>query len=101
MERFRTAAGKLLDLLEVPQDRIALEVEQMAEVQVSRSASRQVLGSMTDFAFMLEAYLEGGDDLIRASLRMPGAPCGPIGMERPRDVALALLAKGHSADHLS
>lgn len=94
MERFRTAAGELLELLEVSQDRIALEVAHMAEVQVSRTASRQVLGSMTDFAFMLEAYLDGGDDLMRASLRLAGAPCGPISMERPRDVAVALLAKG-------
>lgn len=51
----------MLKLLEVSQDRIALEVARMAEIRVSRTASRQVLGSMTDFAFMLEAYLEGGD----------------------------------------
>jgi hypothetical protein len=49
---------------------------------------------MTDFAFLLEGYLEGGDDLMTASLRLAEAPCGPIGMERPRNVALALLAKG-------
>lgn len=95
LERFRTAAGEMLKLLEVSQVRIALEVSRMAETQVSRTASRQVLGSMTDFAFMLEAYLEGGDDLMTASLRLAEAPCSPIGMERPRDVALALLANDY------
>jgi hypothetical protein len=92
MERFRAATGELLSLLGVSQDRIGEEVANMAVVQVSRTASRQVLGSMTDFAFMLEAYLDGGDDLMRANLRLAEAPCGPICMERPRDVAVGLLA---------
>jgi hypothetical protein len=46
---------------------------------------------MTDFAFMLDAYLNGGEDLTTASLHLAEAPCGPIGMRSPSDVVRAFL----------
>jgi hypothetical protein len=93
MERFRAATGELLGLLGASQNSITLELAEMGDARIERTNSRQVLGSMTDFAFLLEGYLEGGDALMSASLRLAEAPCGPIGMERPRDVALELLRK--------
>lgn len=59
----------------------------------------QVLGSMTDFAWMLTADRGEGRSLIERSIQLAHAPCGPIGMRSPEDVAPALL-RGALPPHL-
>ncbi len=56
--------------------------------------TRQILGSMNDFASILETYLAHGDSLIEASLRLAKAPCSPIQMRSPNEVASELLGRG-------
>ena len=63
----------------------------MNECRVAKTNSRQVLGSMLDFANMLEVYLDGRP-LVEVALHLSEAPCSPIAMERPRDVARELFA---------
>lgn len=93
-ERHRVATGELLRRLGAPPGAIELELAAMADVRLGRTANRRVVGSMNDFAFMLEAYLRGGDELMGASLRLAGAPCSPIGMRSPDEVTVELLGGG-------
>jgi len=73
---------------------VEAEIAEMTVVQIGPTRSRQILGSMTDFEYLLDHRLEPGRTLIDAGLELTGAPCGPIGMRRPKDVALQLLASG-------
>jgi hypothetical protein len=73
---------------------VEAEIAEMTVVQIGPTRSRQILGSMTDFDNLLDHRLEPGRTLIEAGLELAAAPCGPIGMRRPRDVAIELLALG-------
>ncbi len=73
---------------------VEAEIAEMTVVQIGPTRSRQILGSMTDFDNLLDHRLEPGRTLIDAGLELAAAPCGPIGMRRPRDVAIELLALG-------
>jgi hypothetical protein len=57
--RLREAATEMLRAIGVPDDRIRAEDAAMEELVVSATASRQVLGSMNDFAHMLAYYPPG------------------------------------------
>jgi hypothetical protein len=61
-------------------------------VRIGKTASRQVLGSMNDFAYLLEAFYRDPLSLTDVAVRLAATPCGPIGMRHPRDVVLELLA---------
>ena len=61
----------------------------MTAVTYGRTRSRQVVGSMVDFAFMLPAHLSAGDSLHEASLRL-AKRCIDQGIERDPQGALAL-----------
>lgn len=91
---FAEALGTLLARLGVESERISAELAEMAEVRIAPSASRQILGTMTDFDRMLDSYIEGGTTLVDLALRLAEAPCSPIGMRSPMDVAVELLAAG-------
>ncbi len=89
VDRFRESLGEVLGRLGVGVDAVKRELGEMDDVRFGKTASRQVLGSMTDFAFMVEAR-DRHVSLIDDSLWLAGTPCGPIRMERPRDVAVEL-----------
>jgi len=90
--RFVEALGAILRRLDVPADVVSAELANMAEVRIDRTSSRRILGSMTDFAWLLDSYLTPGGSLEDAALRLAEAPCGPIGMQSPDDVAPRLLS---------
>lgn len=90
--RLGTTLAEVLRALDVPKASIETELREMSAHRIDKTASKQVLGSMNDFAFMLETHLDRGDSLLQASLRLADAPCSPIKMERPRDVTRDLLA---------
>lgn len=86
--RFPDAVRDTLTALGVSEDAAASEVAAMSERVVAVTNDRTVLGSLNDFSQMLPSYLDGGS-LLDAALQLSRAPCSPIGMERPRDVARA------------
>jgi hypothetical protein len=92
--RFVEALGEVLRRLGVPAEVIEGETAQMAVVQIGPTRSRQILGSMNDFDRMLDYRLASGRAFIDAALELAKAPCGPIAMRRPKDVAVELLASG-------
>jgi hypothetical protein len=91
----RLAAGvaKTRRSIGIPGPGVDAEPAAMADATISSTASRQVFGSMNDFASLLEAYLAHGDTLEQAVLKLADAPCSPIGMNSPREATMELLSR--------
>lgn len=85
--RFAEAAGEMLMAIGI-EDRQAVlaEMSAMGECLVAPTNDRRVLGTINDFGRMLEVYLDGRP-LPEVALHLAEAPCSPIGMEKPMDVA--------------
>jgi hypothetical protein len=91
VERFQAAAGAILVRVGVPASVVEHELREMVDVRIGKTASRQVLGSMTDFAYLMDAYRRDPLDLEAIAMRLAATPCSPIGMQHPADVALEML----------
>jgi hypothetical protein len=91
----RLAAGvaKTLQAMGISGPAVDAELAAMADATISSTASRQVLGSMNDFASLLEAYLAHGDTLEQAALKLADAPCSPIGMNSPKEATIELMGE--------
>ena len=101
-------AGKLLDrvpdevarvllLHGIASATVAAERDAMAEVRISSTNDRSVVGVMNEFAFLGQHFFEG--DLDALSLRMAGSPVGPLrGTHCFPDEALSALLATSSAD---
>ena len=77
------AVGEVLAAIGVPTREIDLELAEMNQVLFAKTASRQVLGSMNDFAYQLEGYLQDSGSLLELALKVGEAPMGPLGMQDP------------------
>jgi hypothetical protein len=88
-EFLRTVAEVLVRIGVTPAA-IDSELCEMTSGRVEKTSSRQVLGSMTDFAFMAEASSRARD-LVEVAMWLAESPCSPIGMRSPSDVARELL----------
>jgi hypothetical protein len=91
--RLISGAGEMLRAIGMSERVIEFELAAMAEATISTTASRTMLGSMNDFASMLETHLAHGDTLIEAALRLSHAPCSPIGMDAPLEATIELLGR--------
>lgn len=89
--RFQVGLGALLLTLGIADAEVAAELREMGSHAVGKTSNRRVLGSMNDFAWLLSAAPED-ETLLHAARVMADAPCGPIGMERPRDLTASLFA---------
>jgi len=56
------------------------ELEAMAQTALAKTASRSVIGMLTEFAALSGVYRQAGDanSLIGLSLRLADTPCGPL-----------------------
>jgi hypothetical protein len=93
LPRFRQTLAELLVALGVRRDYVAAEVAAMEHVVYARTANRRVLGSMNDLAWQLEGVPQGVSALETAR-SLAETPCGPIGMESPERVTIALFDAG-------
>lgn len=91
--RFPSALREMLRALKISDAKIDAELNQMMKWGLAKTASRQVLGSMNDFANMLEAYIDDGRPLLVQALRLAQAPCGPIKMNSPIHETAALFGE--------
>lgn len=91
--RFRQAVREVLEEIGAPAVAIEAELREMDQLAFGPTASRRVLGSLNDFVQMLEFDLNYTPDkiLLERVAIMNNAPCKPIDMRRPIDVALELL----------
>lgn len=92
--RFATGLAAVLTDLQIPEEAIAGELREMQDVVFSTTASRSVLGTMNDYAIYIEAAFrhENGVALHTLSLALADTPVGPLGYDRPRDVARRQLS---------
>ncbi len=91
--RLTAAVGEMLRAIGLSGTVVEVEIAAMLEVTISTTASRTVLGSMNDFAFMLESHLSYADALVDSALKSAESPCSPIGMSSPREVTIDRLSK--------
>lgn len=79
-------------------DVVECEAREMAQIGIGATASRSVLGSLNDLAFLARFTLEEFPeiDLGKLALELAETPCGPLKYETPRVVSLALLSRGPS-----
>jgi len=56
--------------LGVPAAAVEAELREMAEVRIAKTASRQILGSMTDFAFLKDGYRNDRMDVDAVAMRL-------------------------------
>jgi hypothetical protein len=59
--RLIAAVGEMLRAIGIRQTDIEAELTAMVDATIGTTASRRVLGSMNDFASMLDTHLERGD----------------------------------------
>ena len=89
--RIAEAAGQILRALKIGEDKVAAEEETMRDAVMATTNNRRVLGSMNDFANMLDAYLDDRS-LTEVALHLSDSPCSPLGMNNPREATLALFS---------
>lgn len=84
--RLAAAVSQTLAALAIAPSQIEREIREMQWHQYARTASRQVLGSMNDFAFLAETYLRDDGpvaDLNQIAQALNRAPCSPIEYDSP------------------
>lgn len=91
LSRFVEGVGEMLMALGIDRQEVLAEMAAMGECIVAPTTDRRVLGTINDFGRMLEAYLDGRP-MPEVALHLAEAPCSPIGMERPKDVARELFS---------
>jgi hypothetical protein len=89
--RLREALAQMLGALGIPEAAVAAEQEEMIDARIGKTLSRQVLGSMNDFARMLDSY-RGAGSLLAVSLRLAETPCGPLRMNSPGEATIRVFA---------
>jgi hypothetical protein len=95
-DRLREAVVRMLTRLDVANGEVARERREMAWHQLGRTASRRILGSMNDFAFLAETYIrdEGPDvDLDAIATILNRAPCRPIEYQSPDRLTQAVFRR--------
>jgi hypothetical protein len=95
MENLRQAVRQLLADLSVSAELAGAELDCMSSHTVAKTASRKVLGHMSDFAVYLDAAcrMEPEVSLRRVAIELSGTPCGPSDHFLPRERAMDLLQR--------
>ncbi|AET95045.1 hypothetical protein BYI23_D015350 (plasmid) [Burkholderia sp. YI23] len=78
--RFPEALAEILAAHGVSHSFIESEVSQMQVVKYARTQNRSVVGIMTQFAYLAEAYraFHKTNELIALSLKLARTPCSPL-----------------------
>jgi hypothetical protein len=95
-DRLRNELGEVLTKIGVSDQKIAAELSGMESVVISKTASRQILGSMNDFLHLLDAMLDRSTPMHQMVWRLGDAPCSPIKMSTPLAETARLFEVGHS-----
>lgn len=90
-QRLRESLAESLSTLNIPKEKIEKELAEMSTWTFAKTASRQVLGSMNDFANALTFYVGSGETLQKLQTRLGETPCSPIGMSSPIDSTCKLF----------
>ncbi len=79
-ERFPPELSAVLAAHQVPRRVIDAEAAQMTDCRLATTSNRSVVGIMTEFTHLAEAYraCDGDPNLIDLALRLAETPCGPL-----------------------
>ena len=100
LERFPAALGAVLRTREARSGFVTAEMAAMFGGRYAKTASRSVLGSMNEFAYLAGAYRDqqGSADLVARSLWLANTPCGRLyGSHVTPESALDALIDGWAA----
>jgi hypothetical protein len=80
IQRMTQVATAVFTTLHLGEELISREAAEMRSHQLVKTASRSVLGTMNDFAYLAAARRveENLPDLIELSLQLAQTPCGPL-----------------------
>ena len=76
--RLRVCVAQVLAAFGIANEAIETENAAMEEVGYCKTANRQVVGIMVDFASALELYVDDTPSLLEISLRLAETPCSPL-----------------------
>jgi hypothetical protein len=91
------AVGETLSALGIEDFSAEKELTAMADVSIAKTASRVVLESMKDFAFLLDAWFDPEAPLVFQSLRLARVACSPLKDVFPDKAAAIAISRlgGH------
>lgn len=80
IERMTQVAAAVFTALGLGEEFVSREVAEMGSHQLTKTASRIVLGMMNDFVYLAGAQRVEKDvtDLVELSLQLAQTPCGPL-----------------------
>jgi hypothetical protein len=95
---FREALRSVLHAIGAEPHWVQREAQETEQIALGTTASRHILGSLNDLAFLVRATIEDHPrvDLVALAVELADTPCSPLNYETPRSVSLALLRHGHS-----
>ena len=93
-KRLRSALDVVLTKIGVSKKDIDAELVEMEDVVISKTASRQILGSMSDFLHILDAMLDHGAPLDQMTWHLGDTPCSPLGMSSPLEETAKVFGVG-------
>ena len=98
--RMTQTAALVFTELRLPNTLVSHEVAEMDSHQLTKTASRSVLGTLNDFTYLADAHRapKASTDLVELSLRLAQTPCGPLHHSRisPDREIFAYLADHNS-----
>jgi hypothetical protein len=94
--RFPDYLSEVLDLIGVPSRVIEREAAEAAQPVFAKTQNRSLLGSLNDFVFSASVYLQHGESVLEANLKLAQMPSKVIEFAFPSEVAReALLSQNH------
>jgi hypothetical protein len=96
LRAFVARVGNILSMIGVPNPRIEIEIEHFREARAGKTASRRILGVLSDLAYHCQQAIDRAtpDNKISLSdleLSLAEMPQGTLEFRTPKAVALALL----------
>jgi hypothetical protein len=78
--RFPGHVADVFEALSLDQSFIESEIAEMSDCRLAKTRNRSVVGSMKEFAYLGEAFSDGGRSFgpLELSLRLAKVPCGPL-----------------------
>lgn len=95
-DRLRAGLRGVLTVLGVAPGAIDSELAVMEDITLGKTRSRQVLGSMNDFAFAIDHYSRQDGSLLDLALWLAETPCSPLKMGSPDRVTIEIMGRSSS-----
>jgi hypothetical protein len=95
LPNFRSRLSELLFYLDVSEKAVSLELAEMKQASIAKTANPSLLGTMNDFIKNAKVYTQMHDDfnLLDLELWLADTPCGPKAYRYPNRLAPQLLAE--------